>query len=380
MSSNELADARFNAISEISPDGIMTANFFGIITYVNPRFCTLTGYDYNDFVGKHMVSIPTLRQKDLQPFLGILKDIIMGKITTTSIQFPYHRKDGSSGVGDAYASTLKVKNKREIIGIVKDITDQVEMEKEREQYTENLETLVEERTNQILDNEKMVTLAKVSSMIAHDLKGPLQVIKNALYLIKIKPDDSNKYLGFIEKAVNQANDLLDEFRNRGKISPLKLEPIDMNKMVEESLLQVKTTEKIKFKTVINTSNKILLDRSKILRVLNNLIKNAVEAMPDGGDLKINVESEFNNTVINVIDTGSGIPESKLVNLFRPFQSSKEKGLGLGLPFCKDAVEQHGGAICVSSVLGKGTTFTITLPNHTENYQNISLEQVKATEA
>jgi PAS domain S-box-containing protein len=373
------ADARFNAISEISPDGIMTTNFFGYITYVNPSFCTLTGYEYDDFVGKHAIQLPTMNKKDLMPLLNILKDIIAGKITTTSITFPFHRKDGSSGVGDAYASVLKVNKKREIIAIVKDITHRVELEKEKEEYTNNLEKLVEEKTNQIMDNEKMVTIAKISSMIAHDLKGPLQTINNSLFLLKRKPEDVLKYAEYIELAVKQANNLIDEFNMQGKRTPLKLEYVDLSKLVEESLLQVKTTERVKVSTKIKVSNKIMIDRSRVLRVLNNLIKNSIEAMPNGGNLKIIGDTEKNQTVVKVIDTGKGIPENKISNIFRPFQSSKEKGMGLGLPYCKDTMEQHGGSISVSSVLGKGTTFTLSFPNHPENNPNTSMTQVKTPE-
>jgi signal transduction histidine kinase len=246
----------------------------------------------------------------------------------------------------------------------------VELEKEKEEYTNNLEKLVEEKTNQIMDNEKMVTIAKISSMIAHDLKGPLQTINNSLFLLKRKPEDVLKYAEYIELAVKQANNLIDEFNMQGKRTPLKLEYVDLKKLVEESLLHVKTSENIKFSSEIKISNKIMMDRSRILRVLNNLVKNAVEAMPNGGSIKIIGEKVENQTELKVIDTGNGIPENKLNNIFRPFQSTKEKGMGLGLPYCKDTMEQHGGNISVSSVFGKGTTFTLYFPDNPEINQNL----------
>lgn len=375
MSSKGDADARFNAISEISPDGIITSNFFGYITYVNPSFCSLTGFEYDDFIGKHLIQIPTMEKQDLGPFLNILKDIMAGKIKSTSITFPFHRKDGSSGIGDAYASILKVKNKREIIAIVKDITRQVELEKEKEEYMNNLEKIVEEKTNQIMDNEKMVAIAKFSSMITHDLKGPLQTINNSVFLLKRNPEDVIKYAEYIEAASKQANKLLEKFNTKGKRAPIKFEYVDLEKIVEESLLQVKAIEHIKVSKKIELSNKIMMDGSRILRVLNNLIKNAIEAMPNGGNLKIIGETAKNQTIIKVIDTGIGIPEDKIANIFRPFQSSKAKGMGLGLPYCKDTMEQHGGSISVSSVLGKGTTFTLSFPDHPESSPNISMTQV-----
>ena len=355
------SDARFTAISNVSPDGIMTVSLLGYITYVNPAFLRLTGFSEEDFVGKHIIHIPTLKGLNVKPFLNIQKNILSGNLLDSFIQFSYNRKDGSQGIGDAYFATININGKRELISIVKDVTKQVELEKENKRYTENLEKMVEERTQQIMDNEKMVTMAQVSSMITHDLKGPLQIINNSLHLIDLKPEEQDRYLEFIRVAVKQANDLLEEFSMQGKKTPLNLEYVDLGNIIDESLLQVKTSEKIGFKTVINTKNKIKLDRSKMLRVMSNLIKNAVEAMPNGGKISLIVKDERDYVKIKIKDTGVGIPKDKLSNLFRPFRSTKTKGMGLGLAFCKETIQAHKGTISVESKLGKGTTFTITIP-------------------
>jgi PAS domain S-box-containing protein len=308
------SDDRFTAISNMSPDGIMTATMLGYITYVNPAFTTLTGFSEEELVGKHVINLPTLKGRNMKSYMDIVKDFIKGKISTTSFQFPYNRKDGSSGIGDAFFKTIMVNGKREVMGIIKDVTDkkmkeeeyqnifksspegivhldldgiikdinnsglkllnidaseyigksifsieselgeneinmvdiyneiisnnqvdpfelkinvdnsyklieiyvslikvyeenlgiqillrditqQKEIENEKKLYMDNLEKMVEERTNQILDNEKMVTLAKVSSMIAHDLKGPLQIINNSLHLIKYRYRNSTQTRG-----------------------------------------------------------------------------------------------------------------------------------------------------------------------------------------
>ncbi|MCK5671417.1 PAS domain S-box protein, partial [Candidatus Bathyarchaeota archaeon] len=285
------SDARFTAISNVSPDGIMTLSLFGYVTYVNPAFLRLTGFSEEDFVGKHLIHIPTLKGLNVKPFLDIQKNILRGNLRDSFIQFPYNRTDSTQGIGDAYFTTIKVNGKRELIAIVKDVTKQVELEKENKRYTENLEKMVEERTQQIMDNEKMVTMAQVSSMITHDLKGPLQIINNSLHLINLKPDEQARYLEFIRVAVKQANELLEEFSMQGKKTPLNLEYVYLEDIIEESLLQVKTSEKIDFETINNTKDKVRVDRSKMLRVISNLIKNAVEAMPNGGKISLIVKDE-----------------------------------------------------------------------------------------
>jgi PAS domain S-box-containing protein len=499
--SNDInSDDRFNVIAEMSPDAIMMMNMWGYVTYANKAFSKLTGFNEDEIVGKHMFRLPTMAGRDLKPYMNLVKSFMSGTFSTKSIEFPYTRKDGSSGIGDAYLNLLKINHKRELIAIIKDVTDrkkneeeyknifktspegiihldldgvikdinescikilniesdeyigkkiyeldknftskefifnniyekistedyiekfevelnlggkvnsieisvglikilkeklgiqillrditqQKNMEKERKVYTEKLETLVEERTNQIVDNEKMVTMAKVSSMIAHDLKGPLQVIQNTLYLMQLKPENQDQYLDYIKNAVLQANDLIEEMRTQGRQTPLDIDCVNLSELIDESLIQVKTSEHISFETIIKTEKNIGLDKSKFIRVLNNLFKNAIEAMPTGGKLTVIVEEKENNIFIKITDTGVGIPPDVLKKLFRPFQSTKAKGMGLGLAFCKNTIESHGGEISVESELGKGTTFIITIPFTIEdelNQQTIKIQNSKDT--
>jgi len=106
---------------------------------------------------------------------------------------------------------------------------------------------------------------------------------------------------------------------------------------------------------------VTMDPTRVHRVLDNLITNAVEAMHESGNLTVTAEKENNRIVIKVSDTGVGIPDEVMANLFKPFQTTKKGGLGLGLAYCKRAVEDHGGTITVESKVGEGTTFTISLP-------------------
>ena len=108
---------------------------------------------------------------------------------------------------------------------------------------------------------------------------------------------------------------------------------------------------------------MVIDPIKIQRVLDNMTKNALEAMPQGGILTLSTGIDTGKIYIKVSDTGVGIPKEKLSTLFKPFQTTKSKGLGLGLSYCKRAVEAHGGRIQVESVVGEGTTFTILIPNN-----------------
>lgn len=475
----------FYTLANISPDAIMVGSIFGYISYINPAYTKLTGYTWDEIVGSHLLQLQVMKGRDIRPYWDLLKHIITGNKGVATSEFTYTRKDGTSGVGDFFAGIAKVGKKRQLVGIVRDITErrlkeeeyqnifrnspegiihldmegeiksinesavsilnidpqlflgesifsvenmviepkvdfhnmyekiisgnkidpleikiideddikwlqinislirvldeklgiiisirdithQKRIEEEKEIYTNKLEKLVQERTNQLLDNEKMVTMAKVSSMIAHDLKGPLQVISNSLHLIKYKPDQQEQYLEYISDAVKQANSLIEEMRSQSRETPIILEPVSLNDIIQESLIQVKVSENVVVDVSVRLDKNIMLDRSKFIRVFNNLIKNSIEAMPDGGKISIIIEEEMNNVSIKIIDTGSGIPSEQLSNLFRPFQTTKDKGMGLGLVFCKNTVEAHGGKILVESEVGKGTMFNILIPDNIRN--------------
>ena len=494
---NNRGENRFKVLAEISPYAIMIGNVFGFVTYVNPTFCKLTGFSEEEIIGKHFSRLQTVRGKYVKNTWSIMKQIIEGKKITDSIEFAYSKKDGSTGIGDALISLINVNGKRELIGIVRDITEpklreeeyenlfkyspegiihldlegniksinksaclivdknydelisrnimdfenenlgrldnikilfekiiygykidpfemlidqnnkikwleitpslisvhdeklgiqiiirditnQKEIELKRQKYTEDLENLVEERTKQIIDGEKMATLGKISSTIAHDLKGPLQVINNSLLLIRTNPNNTNTYLSYIEEAVKHSNEMINELNMSVKEMTLKLEEITLEEIIDEASLQIKVSNNINFKKIVKTKVKLNLDKLKFVRVFNNIIKNAIEAMPDGGNLTIIVDENKDEVITKIIDTGMGMSQDKLNNLFRPFQSDKSKGMGLGLMFCKNVVDKHSGQITVDSVIGKGTTFTIKLPKYNESNLKGHEEIVKST--
>jgi signal transduction histidine kinase len=134
----------------------------------------------------------------------------------------------------------------------------------------------------------------------------------------------------------------------------------IDSIVKEAIAQVKVPTNIKISN-LNKALNVKVDKEKITRVFVNIIKNAIDAMPKGGTLKITSKASDANVEISFRDTGEGINKEFMEKLWSPFCTTKAKGMGLGLPICKRIVEAHGGKISVKSQFGKGTTFTITFP-------------------
>jgi len=238
------------------------------------------------------------------------------------------------------------------------------VEKLREINT-NLETIVKERTEELMITEKMATAGKFASMIGHDLRSPLQSIKNAVYVANNYPEENEKMMEIIGNSTDYASRILEDLRDLTRNTEPNKEEVNLNDFISDTLQGYNTNDSISFK--VNLDNNVetaFFDPVKIRRVIDNLVKNSVEAIKESGIIVISTCIEDECLKMEISDTGKGIPEEYRKNLFQPFMTTKSKGLGLGLAYCKQAVEAHEGEISVESRLNEGTKFTIKLPLET----------------
>jgi two-component system, sporulation sensor kinase E len=255
----------------------------------------------------------------------------------------------------------------------RDITEQKRMEAELKETNLALEGLVEEKTQELLDAERIVTAGRIAATVGHDLRGPLQTIKNAIYLMKQSPESVDEMIDMVNKSVDRASEMIDVFRSQTRYSPLMMGKVNLSEMVTKAVEEASLPGSIEAALELDESlESVYLDNTKIRRLLDNLIQNAVEAMPSGGRLTVKAKREHDRITLAVSDTGVGIQDDEIRNLFKPFHTTKEGGLGLGLYNCKRTVEAHGGTIKLDSEVGDGTTFTISIPIFTED-QRVSIE-------
>lgn len=227
---------------------------------------------------------------------------------------------------------------------------------ERLKQIERFNSAQEAHTEELLKGADRVT-----SMLRHDLRGPLSTIKNAVYIMQQGMDEKGEMIDIVNKSVDYAVSMLEDLRNVTRSSePVKL-PIELNMIMGQVVKDAFIPEEIKVEMDLAEGlPEVEIDIVKVRRVLDNLIRNSVEAMPDGGALRIHTELVDGEAVVTVEDTGTGIPDEIRGRLFQPFATSKPKGMGLGLAFCKQTVEAHGGRIWVETG-GGGTTFSFSLP-------------------
>jgi len=221
---------------------------------------------------------------------------------------------------------------------------------------EGEEGSLDERLEGMLNEE----MGLISSELAHDLRSPLQTIQNAVFLLERSPGNPLFY-EMIKLSLRQCTDILDNFRDFYKGHILKPVESQLSKSYEMALANLEVPLNVKLTSEIDKLPVIVMDPAKVALVLRKLIRNSLDAMPDGGALHVRIKDAGPHVQISVSDTGRGICDEVRPVIWTPFMSKLKNGKGLGLPAAKRIIEAHGGSIGFESVPGKGATFTFTLP-------------------
>lgn len=307
------------------------------------------------------------------------------------LSLPLKIKDKVIGVLNVTDKAGGVPFESEDQEILQRFIDRIVIQIENAQLNENLERKVEERTQELrethkklLQAEKVASIGKLAASVAHEINNPVTSINLKIHMLlktlkelkEILPD--NKELSDKIQEGIEGFDIIK--RNTDRIAYIvkgllhyarkpeeEMKPLDINQFLEnfiEFIERQGILQKINIvKNFSSKGGKVLAISNQLEQVFLNLVTNAKDAMPDGGD--ITVTTRANNRYVEIIlsDTGHGIPEEKLTQIFEPFFTTKEigKGTGLGLSVCKEIVEGCGGNISVKSQVGKGTEFTIRLP-------------------
>jgi PAS domain S-box-containing protein len=224
----------------------------------------------------------------------------------------------------------------------------------------------------LIQSEKMAAMGQMASGIAHEINNPLNsILGYATYLLETMDGHLGKdELNRIAKGADRCKKIVKRFLDLARETPLEMKPIDMEKAVEDALSMCNhalASQGIEVIKNIGTDLWIDADKGRIEEVLVNIVLNACDAMSAGGRLSIKAHRENSFIKVNISDTGCGIPQENLQKIFEPFFTTKEpgKGTGLGLAVSHTIIKNHGGAIDCKSIMGKGTTFTVTLPESLE---------------
>jgi len=216
-------------------------------------------------------------------------------------------------------------------------------------------------------------MGQLSAGIAHELNNPLGVITmySNLLLDEITDETTKNDLQLIVEQTDRCRKIVGGLLNFARKNQVRLVETQLEKFVGHSIQSIIRPENVCILFTVDMQDPyVFLDADQMMQVLTNLEKNAVEAMPQGGELKISLTEQSDDVVIAISDTGTGISKENMEKVFTPFFTTKEvgKGTGLGLPLCYGIVKMHRGKIDVASNDNPekgptGTTFTIKIPRN-----------------
>jgi PAS domain S-box-containing protein len=259
-----------------------------------------------------------------------------------------------------------------LIGMGIDISERKRLEEELERHSNHLEDLVEskvielkEMNERLVKAERMAAIGEMAAMLGHDIRNPLQSIIGAADNLEKRLDPTNtqtsRMLKIIKGSVDYSNQIISDLLDFSREMRLELSESTPQAIIDGTLEHVAFQTNIRVLNLTSEKPSLNIDRTKMQRALQHIIENAVQAMPDGGELTIS-SNQLNNEVEIVIgDTGMGMTKNVLGKAFTPLFTTKAKGIGLGLAISKRIVEAHGGSISVQSEVGKGSIFTVKLP-------------------
>jgi len=322
---------------------------------INQTFLDSTGLRENQVVGRDVREV--IPEPSLSLVLEKYRQAIRDKKTMRweeVTDYPAGRK-----CGEVIVTPILDANGRctRFVGTVHDITERRQMEA------------------RLVETQRLAAIGETTAMVGHDLRNPLQAIVSTIYLAKRrlespaepsgKPAAEPGLVDMLETIENESqymNKIVSDLQDYA--TPLKAEPVpvETESLVKDTLskIRIPPNVKVSFK-VSEPLQTVMIDPAILRRVFSNLIMNAIQAMPDGGELTIDLSRTDEHLLVSFRDTGVGIPEENLGKLFDPFFTTKAKGQGLGLPVCKKLVEALDGRITVESKPGEGSTFTVKLP-------------------
>lgn len=325
-----------------SPDSLVTLDEDGIITDANEATIKMSGYSLEELTDtpfKHYFTDPERAEQGAM--------IAFNKGRLTNYELIMKCKNGKEIPVSYNATAIRDAegNIYEILAAGRDIRETWE---------------------KLVRSEKLAVLGKLSGGLAHEMRQPLGVMNNAIYFLKMTMADANEitkeYLQILETEIQNAERIVKNLLDFIRIRPPERKGVVMEPIILEILDTYKVPKGIDASFQFQAGKRwAFVDPNQMKEIFLNLIHNAIQAMPRGGDLIIRTGKQGNFITIDVIDSGPGIPGEDLEKVFEPLYTTKARGIGMGLSVTKGLVEANGGTISVKSEINKGSTFTVSLP-------------------
>jgi PAS domain S-box-containing protein len=320
------------------------------VTALNPAAEALTGLDRREAIGRPWTAL----FGDAVPLARVAAAIRAAPTTPPRRETTLHRPDGGQVPVRLTFSTLRSADGEPLglVAVCEDLSEIREMEARMRQA------------------DRLATLGRMSANIAHEIRNPLASLTGAVEALRgetMTEDERSRLGDIVQHESQRLNGIIKSFLEYARPAPLALVEVDVAQLIADVLTLLEHRELpdgLKIVRELPDRLRWRLDAQQFRQALWNLCLNAVEAMPEGGELRVSVAAAAGRLGVRVSDTGCGIDAASLPHVFEPFFSTKSGGSGLGLALVHRIIRDHDGQIDVRPTLNGGTTILVVLPEHT----------------
>ena len=339
------SETRFRELANLLPQIVFEIDPRGNYTFVNRSGIASAGYTEEEVLSG-LNALQTFTEQDRTRIKEDIGRVLAGEKVGAN-EYTALRKDGTTFPVMVDSRPIIHEGKPVgLRGVAMDITERKRLEE------------------RLAEANRFAGIGETAAMVGHDLRNPLQGIAGALHLLKqesLTTEERKEMLQIIEKSVNYSDAIIKDLVDYSAEIKLELAEATPKSITRNAIEAFKVPQNVTVQDLSEDQPTLRVDLDRMRRVFINLIENAIDAMPQGGTLTISSKKTDGKVEIALTDTGSGISEKVMENLWKPLQTTKAKGMGLGLAICKRVVDAHGGSISVKSEVGKGTTLTMQLP-------------------
>jgi PAS domain S-box-containing protein len=343
------SEARFRDVFDTVGDGIVVADYSNRkVVMVNAAMCALLGRTSSELRGLTVNSIHP--QDRIDEVIAVFESMMRGG-RDHALEVPMLRTDGTVFLADVSARSTMISNRRCVVGVFRDATERRRREDEQ------------------LHVQKLESIRTLAAGIAHDFNNLLTGLIGNLSLAQMTVADSHEVrplLDEAQRAATRATALTRQMLTFAKGGAPLRKRMNIVRLVRDSASLATSGSNVNCQFDLPDDGlAVMADEGQLAQVFQNLVRNAVESMPGGGTVRVQLsrptDTDRDEICIVVTDQGPGIAPELLDKIFLPFFSTKARGSGLGLAVAYSIIQNHGGRIQVSSALGVGTTFRVSLP-------------------
>jgi len=370
------SEEKYRAVVESANDTILLADpETGIILDVNKKAEEMFGRPVKEIIGMHQ---SRLHPKEDEEFHRDMFKAHTRKGKSFALTaFAVHR-DGRRIPVQISANLIELKGKKVLMGIFSDITELKDIEDRLRKDKNSLQKVVVDKTKDLTialkeleDARRLSDIGQLATIVAHELRNPLGVIKTAVYNITRKSRNPSiaSHLANIEKKILESDQIIANLLSYSRIKAPFYEKVSCPTILDEEIGNCKSKYKDTSIVVQRTynckkENKVEVDKMHIGQLFANLLNNACQAFPRKKgriDIRLDYRENKNRFFMEFKDNGIGMDKKVLSQALEPFFTTKARGIGLGLTVCKQVVALHGGTINIKSARNRGTTVSVTLP-------------------